>query len=49
MALHGRPRSHLMFTVLAIEGIGHEIRFDQNLGLLNGGLLAMHLITFVEA
>jgi hypothetical protein len=37
-----------MFAVLAIEGIVHEIRIDQDLGLLNGGLLAMQVIIFVN-
>lgn len=48
MALNGFPRSHIMFAVLAIEGIVHEIRLDQDLGLLNGGLLAVQFIAFVE-
>lgn len=48
MALHSLPRSHIMFAVLTIEGIVHEIRLDQDLSLLNGGLLAVHFIAFVE-
>lgn len=47
MALNSLPRSHLMFAVLAIEGIIHEIRLDQHLGLLNGGLLAVRFIAFI--
>jgi hypothetical protein len=37
-----------MFAILAIEGIVHEIRIDQDLGLLNGGLLVVQVIVFVD-
>ena len=46
ISLDGSPHAHLMFTVLALEGIDHEIRVDQDLGLLDvvlPELLYVHL------
>jgi hypothetical protein len=35
MALDGRPHAHIMLAVLTVEGIIHEIRVDQELGMMN--------------
>jgi len=41
MALDRLPHAHLMLAVLTIDGITHEIRVDQDLGILSVDLLAV--------
>lgn len=40
MALDPLPYAHLMLAVLAVDGIAHEIRVDQDLGIHSVDLLA---------
>lgn len=41
MALGGRPHALLVLAVLAVEGIVHEIRVGQDLGMVNADLVAL--------
>lgn len=48
MGLGGRPQAHLMLAVLAIEGIVHEIRIGQDLGVMDVDMIAyMRLLLLV--